>query len=392
MTRTLIAFLFLLAAATPALAQDVDLKAIAADIHAQGDRLIAAYDPAQGRVTGDAVSDLYFDVFEASGMEQAIGMKSATAKTELEAMLGEIIGLAGQGKDKAVVAAKWQGFKDRLDQTVADMSVKSGDGGFLSVFLQSLLILVREGFEAMLVVTALVAWLRRSEQQAKVKVVWQGVGAAVVLSLVAAWVLDRVLKVSGADQEVLEGIILLFAALVLFYVSFWLLSKREAATWQAYVREQVEQAAKGDRVWALGLAAFLAVFREGAETVLFYQALALSSPGQTPALIAGIAAALVLLTLLYAAMRFLSFRLPMGLFFSGTAALLFALSVSFAGKGVLELQEGRWLPITPLDGLPRVEWLGLFPTAEGLAAQMVLLLPMLAALAWSWHRKKKRLA
>ncbi|CAA7627059.1 hypothetical protein [Magnetospirillum sp. UT-4] len=98
------------------------------------------------------------------------------------------------------------------------------------------------------------------------------------------------------------------------------------------------------------------------------------------------------MAVLYSAMRVLSFRLPLGLVFPGTAALLFFLAVSFAGKGMLELQEGRLVSITPLDWMPRVEWLGLFPTLESVAAQMVLLLPMAAALAWLALRRRKAAA
>ncbi|OAN59551.1 FTR1 family iron permease [Magnetospirillum moscoviense] len=387
MMRRLIWLALLVLTAFPVRAADTDLAAAARTLAARGDQLIAAYDPTHGRATGDAFSDLYFDVFEESGLEQAIGVCSASDKTALEALFGEIIGLAGQGRPVPELQTKWSTLKALLEAaTIAALEPPTGP---FQAFLQSLLILLREGIEAMLVVTALVAWLRRSGQGDKVSVIWMGVGLAMVFSLVAAWLFDRVIHLSDAGQEVLEGVILLVAALVLFHVSFWLLSKREAAAWQAYVQGQVAGAAQSGRMWTLGLAAFLAVFREGAETVLFYQALALSSPGQGPALVGGFVVAAIALAVLYLAMRHLSLRLPLGLFFTATAGLLFVLAVSFAGKGVLELQEGRWLPITPLDGWPRLEWLGLFPTAEGLAAQALLLAPMLAALAWHAARRKR---
>jgi high-affinity iron transporter len=362
-----------------------DLTAIARDLTQKGDALLAAYDPTAGRITADAVSDLYFDVFEGSGMEQAIGLASPARKTELEALFGEIIGKSGQGRPRAEIDGSWTQLKLGLIEIAAHPPETVSP---YSVFLQSLLILLREGFEALLVVTALVAWLRRSGQSERIAVIWHGVGLAVLCSLAAAWGLDRVLHLSGADQEIMEGLILIAAALVLFHVSFWLLSKREAAAWQAYIHQQVDRAAGGGHLWTLGLAAFLAVFREGAETVLFYQALSLSAPGQGPALLTGLAAGLVALIGLFLIMRSVSLRLPLGLFFGATAALLFGLAVSFAGQGVLELQEGRWLPITPLDGVPRIGWLGLFPTAEGVTAQAILVVPMLAALGWSALRRR----
>jgi len=378
---------------TPALAADgapVDMPAVARELAGKGDALIGAYDPADGAAVADGFSDLYFDVFEGSGMEQAVGLASPATKSELEAMFGDIIGKATQRRPKAEVAAAWTTLRDRL-QAVAAAQTQARSGP-VATFVQSFLILLREGFEAMLVITALVAYLRRSDQGDKVKVVWHGAGWALAASLGAAWLLTRVLDISGKEQEVLEGAVMLVAALVLFYVSFWLLSKRETASWQAYVKAQVDAAASSGRLWALGLAAFLAVFREGAETVLFYQALMLSAPGEMPALAGGFVAAAVALGALYWAMRTLSLRLPLRLFFTATAGLLFVLAVSFAGKGVLELQEGRLLPITPLDFLPRIEWLGLFPTAEGIAAQLLLVLPMLAAMAWHVARRKGRAA
>lgn len=386
--RLVAAAALLLFAALPAHAQAVDPRAVADELAAKGDALVAAYDPADGAATADAFSDLYFDVFEASGMEQAVGAASASEKTRLEALFGQVIGKAGAGAPRPEVAAPWAELRAGL---LAAGRAKDGTGA-VGAFVQSFLILLREGFEAMLVVTALVATLRRSGQHAKTRVVWHGTLWALAASLLAAWLLDRVFKVSGQDQEVLEGVVMLTAAVVLFYVSFWLLSKRETATWQAYVKAQVDAAASAGRTWALGLAAFLAVFREGAETVLFYQALAVSSPGQTSAIAAGFAAAAAALGALYVAMRVLSLRLPLGLFFAGTAALLFVLALSFAGKGILELQEGRLLSITPVDGLPSLAWLGVFPTVEGLTAQAALVAPMVAALAWLRARKRRATA
>lgn len=363
----------------------VDMIAVVAELAAKGDALVAAYAAGSGAATADGFSALYFDVFEASGMEQAIGMRSPTVKSELEGLFADLIGKAGQDRVKPEIEAAWGKLRGRLDAVAAEQA-GFGSGAF-ATFLQSFLILLREGFEAMLVVTALIAYLRRSGQGDKVRVIGHGVGWAILASLGAAWAISALPQLAGKGQEALEGGVMLLAAAVLFHLSFWLLSKREAAAWQSYVKAQVDAAAQSGRLWTLGAAAFLAVFREGAETVLFYQALMMSSPGQMPALLAGLAVAALALAVLYWAMRTLSFRLPMGLFFSATAGLLFFLAVTFAGKGVLELQEGKLLSITPLDLVPRVEWLGLFPTAEGIGAQLLLVIPMLAALLW--HVRKQ---
>lgn len=380
MIRRLLVLLALLLPVSAAAAADLDMNAVARDLSAKGDALVATYAVADGATTAEGFSDLYFEVFEGSGMEQAVGMRSPAGKTELEALFADVIGKAAQGRPKADVEAAWRVLDGRLAATAGTHA--DAATGPVATFVQSFLILLREGFEAMLVITALVAYLRRSGQGDKVRVIGHGVGWATLASLAAAWALTQLPQLSGQNQEVLEGCVMLLAAAVLFHVSFWLMSKREAQAWQAYVKAQVDAAAQSGRLWALGLAAFLAVFREGAETVLFYQALVLSSPGQMPALLAGIAAAALALAALYWAMRALSFRLPIRLFFTATAGLLFFLAVSFAGRGVLELQEGKILPITPVDLLPRIEWLGLFPTVESLGAQALLVVPMVAALLW----------
>lgn len=377
---------FALLATSPATAQ-VDHPAIAADIAAQGDALLAGYDPAVGGDTAHAFSSIYFDVFEGSGMEAAIGAADPDRKSELESLFGTVIGLASEGAPPEQVAAAWENLKARLATTAEKMA--AAGGGALAVFVQSFLIMLREGVEAILVVAALAAYLRRSGAADQLKVVWRGVALALVASLATAWLLTAVLKVSGAVAETVEGVTMLIAAAVLAYVSHWLFAKREAARWQAYIKEQVGRAVSGGRVFSLGVAAFLAVYREGAETVLFYQALVAGAPGQEMGALGGFILGAVALVGVYAVLRNASMRLPLGLFFGGTAVLLYALAITFAGQGILELQGAGLVPTTPLAWAPRLPWLGLFPTLETMAAQGVLLALLLpVVLAWLKGRGK----
>jgi len=389
MRRLILALALVLATVAPVAAADAfDVTAAVATLLAKGDAAAAAYTPERKSAAADAFSDLYFDSFEASGLEGAVGLADASLKTGLEAQFGQIIGKVRHGEDPAVVRAAWAQLRGDMAQVPVKLGANKPAGGFVATFLQSFLILVREGFEAMLVVTALSTYLRRAGAADKVKVVHQGVGWAVLASLGMAWAMSELITVSGEGREIMEGGTMLVAAVVLFYCSYWLFAKREAARWQRYVQDQIDQALSGGRLFALGFAAFLAVFREGAETVLFYQALAASAPGQTTALLSGLGAAVVALMAIYVAMRVLSLRLPLGIFFAVTAGLLYYLALAFAGKGVVELQNGKALSITPLAGWPSVDWLGLFPTAEGIAAQAVLVVPAVLAIAW-WRLNKK---
>lgn len=374
-----------LAMAAPAAAQQVDFAEVVARIEAGAEAALAAYDPAEGADTSDAFSDLYFDVFEASGMETAIGAASPGRKTELEARFGTVIGLAGKGAPAAEVTAAWTSLRDLLRQTAEEQAATAG--GTLAAFVQAFLILLREGFEAMLVVGALIAYLRRLGAADRLNVVYGGVGIALVASAAAAWVMSEVIKLSGQGQEAVEGVTMLIAAAVLVWVSHWLFAKREAAKWQGYVKAQIERAVSNGQAFSLGFAAFLAVFREGAETVLFYQALLAGAPGEEMAILGGFVAGAAALAVVYVLMRVMSVRLPLGVFFGGTAVLLYALAVIFAGNGILELQEARWIEPTPVAGVPTIPWLGVFPTVETLVAQ-ALVLSLLVPVIGVWARRK----
>jgi high-affinity iron transporter len=368
--------------------KDLDLIAVAAEIAQRGDAAMNHYHPGQGLTTAEAFSDIYFDVFEGSGMEAVIGIKDPGLKGELESRFSSVIGLASKGRPHAEVARAWQLLRTRIDSVAARLAGKPTEG-FWSVLLQSFLILLREGFEAILVITALITYLKRQGEDEKLPAIYHGVGWALAASVLTAGLLSAVFEVSGTVQEALEGMTMLLAAGVLFYVSYWLISRREAARWQAYIRTKINKALSRGSTLALGFAAFLAVYREGAETVLFYRAMAGQADGRYGALVIGIVLAVLALGSIYWLMRTASFRLPLGLFFTLTAGLLYCLAISFAGSGVLELQAADWVGITPLEWVPRVPWLGLYPSLETVLAQLVLFIPLPIALAlWAWRRRQ----
>jgi len=345
------------------------------------------YEPDKGMDTADVFSDLYFDVFEDSGMEAVIGLNDPGAKSELESLFSSVIGLASKARPHAEVSQAWEKLRSRIGSVAVNVAGKESEG-FWSILLQSFLILLREGFEAILVITALITYLKRQGENNKLPYIYHGVAWAVVASVLTAVLLSVVFEVSGSVQEALEGVTMLIAAVVLFYVSYWLISKREAARWQAYIRTKMNTALSRGSTLALGFAAFLAVYREGAETVLFYQAMAGQADGQYSAIAIGFVLALLGLGSIFWLMRAASFRLPIGLFFTLTAGLLYYLAISFAGKGVLELQAANWVGITPLEWVPRIPWLGLYPSMETVLAQLVLLIPLPVALGIrAWQRR-----
>nr|WP_321465073.1 FTR1 family protein [uncultured Desulfobulbus sp.] len=351
---------------------------VVAQIKERGGAAIAAYAPANGVLTGNEFSRIYFDIFETSGMEFTLGLKDNAFMLKIESSFSLIISQSMRGEPKGAIESTWATLQKDLDYAVEQYARADGEQGFWGRALQSFTILFREGVEAMLVVAALVAYLRRSGFGDKVGVIWQGVGWALGASVGAAWLLNTLIKTSGAQQEAIEGVTMLIAAGVLIYVSYWLTAKRDADRWQAFIKEKMDRALSRGNLFALGFVAFLAVFREGAETILFYQALMAGTSGEFNAIAAGMGLALVGLVAVYLLVRLASVRLPLGLFFGGTAILLYMMALVFSGQGILELQVAGMLHTTKLEGWPMISWLGVFPTLESMICQAVVvsLLPL----------------
>ncbi len=262
------------------------------------------------------------------------------------------------------------------------------EGGW-SAFFQSFLIIVREGFEAILVIGAVVAFLLKMGHRERLRSIWIGVAYGVAASLATAIVLATVFGHLPASREIVEGVTMLIAVAVLFSVSYWLISRVEAAKWQKFIREKVNVALEHGGGKALVLVAFLAVYREGAETALFYQALFNEGPNLALPLSLGIIVGFVALVLIFTLFYRYGVKIPMRPFFTVTSVLLYYMAFVFMGKGVRELQEGNIVPITVMHGLPNVPSMGIFPSVETLAGQALLLLLFVFAVAKTfWPRNQ----
>ena len=258
-----------------------------------------------------------------------------------------------------------------------------------SLFIYSLLIILREGLEALLIVAAIVAYLVKNGHRDKLPLIRQSVVVALGASLVTAVLFQMLFANAGASRELLEGVTMLIAVVMLFSMSYWLLSKIEARHWKAYLEGKLSQSLSKGSLIGLWLTSFLAVYREGAETVLFYFALfgdASSSAG-IASIFAGFAAGCVLLLAAYLVMRFTVVKLPLKPFFLFTGSFMYLMAFVFAGKGVLELIEGKLFQPTLLPGAPEIGWLGIYPYAETLAPQAALIVAALIAL-WVMARQR----
>jgi len=257
----------------------------------------------------------------------------------------------------------------------------------LAYFFYSLGILFREGMEAMLVVVALAAGTRGAGKIGRARDVYMGAVAAIVASIMLAWAVNHLISDDASDT--LEGVFQLFAAATLFYVSSWMNSKGQADRWMKFISHKIQHAEHSAIPGiALGLTAFLAVMREGAETIVFFQALTsgATETAERHAVAAGIVAAAVALALSFVVIKRAADRIPMKFFFQTTSILLYALAIVFVGQGVASLQEASRVSATFVNYAPTIPMLGVYPTIQSLGAQALLL--MLAAAAVFVPRRK----
>ncbi|HEX9611882.1 MAG TPA: cytochrome c/FTR1 family iron permease [Gemmatimonadales bacterium] len=266
---------------------------------------------------------------------------------------------------------------ERAERVVADRP--SGMG----LFTQSLVLMLREGFEAILIIGALMAFLVRAGAPERRRDVARGAWAAVGASVLTWALVELLFRITPAQREALEGITMLLAMAVLFYVSYWLLAKVEVARWNAFVKSKMQHAISTGSGLALGAVAFLAVYREGFETILFYKALLSSAEGAGAAVVAaGMGVGAALLVGIYGTLIYLGLRVPLKPFFAVTSGVLYYMAFVFAGKGVAELQAGGLVPLTPVARAPRLPLLGVYPTVESLALQALLAALAVVALTW----------
>jgi high-affinity iron transporter len=320
-------------------------------------------------------------------VETEVRARSAALAGELEDGFGALRARAMAGApagELESIHARLLSALERAERLVVDKT--SG----ANLFTESFVLMLREGFEAILIVAALMTFLAKAGATERRRDVAKGAWAAVAASIVTAAAIEMLLKITPGQREALEGGTMLAAAAVLFYVSYWLLSKIEVAKWNAFVKGRLEGALSTGSSFALASVSFLAVYREGFETILFYKALLTSAGGAgsgTAAVAAGMALGAVALVGVYLAIRRFGVRIPLRPFFAVTSAMLYYMAFVFAGKGVAAFQEGGLVRTTVLEWAPRIPVFGIYPTAESLALQGLLVALLVFAIVWLQRRR-----
>ncbi len=354
--------------------QTKDYSLVANEIKKQFLKAFNLYDNGKQKEAISLIQDTYFDIFEASGMEGAIGAKNTSLKVKLESHFSKIIGaLKNNSTDERQKVFK---LLDADLQNALKILTPTSNTPW-QLFIWSLTIILREGLEALLIVTAIMAYLIKSGNKNKINIVYSSLSVAIILSFATAWIMNVIFgTTAGENRELLEGITMLVAALLLFYVSYWLISNANAQKWNKYINEQISESLSSGNIKTLWLTVFLAVYREGAETVLFYQALIsdINSNQEYTYLAGGFLAGLILLFIIYFVLKFTALRLPIKPFFLITGIFIYVMCFMFVGQGVVELIEAKVLTPTLIENIPTITSLGIYPYIQSLLPQAIVLI------------------
>jgi len=372
-----------------------------------------------------AINNAYYGWYETTGFERiAMGYISGSRKTEMElqfsnakaaskgdsqetyeeecdllsSMLREdankLDGVSGDSSDEET------GTESGSDAASTESSSSAQTAASVAAFLACFGIILREGFEAILIVGAIAAYLvktgaKRKDGRSMTGPVYAGAIIGIIASFVSAWLLNLIKLANSASQEVIEGVTALIAVCVLFYVSNWMISKSESEAWASYIKSKAQASSEKGSMFALAFTSFLAVYREGAEVILFYQPM-LSGNYDRRAVWAGFIVGCICLVGVYLAIRYLSLTIPLKPFFTATSILMAVMCVAFLGSGIKELIEGdvitiwapswvRWIPSNAV-----LEILGIYPCGQTVIAQIILTIIFIWIFVMQ-HKKNKQM-
>lgn len=372
------------------------------------DNAYKAYEKGDGAKGATLVNNAYYQYYEKLGFEKNVmNAISGNRVSQVEYQFKMTRKTMRDGGSDKEIKKLVDDLKSWLVEDAATLD--GGAVGNVNAFTkaitssagQAFLILIREGLEALLVVAAVVAYLVKSGNQRFTKWIYLGVLAGLAGSGLVAVLFTFLFGGSGPVQEISEGVCALIAMLMLLWTSNWMLNKSSVEAWNRYIRTKTESAvadaqnkvAAGEGVGlgmvvSLAMLSFLAVFREGAETVIFYESIYSMSRDAQGMWIGGIAAGVVLLVI-FLVLRFTSVKIPIGPFFLVTSILMAVLVVIFAGGGIHALIEGDLIDGHYLSSVPTNDWIGLYPYVECLAAQAIAAIAVLALFAVGFARKRK---
>ena len=329
---------------------------------------LTAYRAGDRKQAADLALSAYLDGFEP--VEPALGARDGALLRRVETAMTGLRAAIGRGAPTSEVEAQVERLNALLDTAERALAPQKADN--VASFAGAFTILLREGLEALLIVVAMIAFLRKAERPEALRYVHGGWIAALAAGGATWAAATFLIAISGASRELTEGFGSLLAGAVLVSVGIWMHGKSHADAWQTYIRDKLSRALSGRSAWLLFLLAFVVVYREVFETILFYAAI--WSQGGHLGMLAGALSAVAVLAVVAWALLTYGKRLPISRFFSLSSILMAVLSVVLVGKGVAALQEAGWIDVHPVAWSPRIEILGLYPTLEGVLVQLLTVL------------------
>ncbi|EJU09709.1 MAG: FTR1 family protein [Gammaproteobacteria bacterium] len=349
------------------------------------DASLRAYAAGDRKAAADLALSAYLDEFEP--VEAVLASRNTALMARIEGAMADLRSAIGKRRPVAEVEAAVSALDGLFAEAEAILAPERASP--VSSFLGAFGVLLREGLEALLIVIAMIAFVRKAGRPQLLPYVHGGWIAALGAGTLTWAVATYAIGISGASRELTEGFGSLFAAVILLSVGIWMHGKSNADAWQGYIRDKMARALSRRSAWFLFLLAFVVVYREVFETILFYAAL--WTQGNGGAMLAGAAAAAVLLIIIAAIMLRYSAKLPITRFFAWSSVLIAILAVVLTGKGIAGLQEAGLLAVDPWHGVPRIALLGIFPTAQGVLAQLAALAILIAGFGIN-RRMRRRIA
>lgn len=277
-------------------------------------------------------------------------------------------------KNRGVAAVKTEVERALEMIGQANNLMQSQKSNYWITFILAASIFLREGVEAFLILAVILALIRSSGVNKALPWLHGGWITAVIMG-VAGWFLSGyIIRFGGKNREIMEGLVSLFAVVILIWVGFWLHSKTEARQWTHFIKDKIGNYLKTDRMLGLAVFSFVVVFREAFEVILFLQAVSLEAgPHNQSAIGFGVLAATVTIAIIAYLFLKYSKMVPVRKLFLYSSWIIVILAIILMGKGFHSLQESGWIGVTSLPSFLRVEWLGIYPTLQTILAQLSLI-------------------
>lgn len=331
--------------------------------------------------------DLYFNDFEP--IEKNLFAKDFSFASKLEQKFTQLRGIVKQKNKEKELENLILNIKNDLEKARVILEGKAFSGNW--AFFNSFTIIFREGLEVAILFGIILSIVKLSENNLAIIISYLGLISAILLGIIT-WILSQfIISISTLQREMLEGIVSILAAIVLFQVSYWLISKSESKIWIGYIKEKLKSSLNKSNLFFIFSLSFLAGYREAFETVLFYQAMIINtSKTDLNYIIFGFLIGLITIIIIgYLILKF-QLKLPLNLIFPITGSILYILSFIFTGQAIRSFQEANLISTTPLDFLPTMDFLGIYPTLETALAQSIFIILVILAIIIIKKEKKKR--